>query len=165
MNGVRVVFRAATLHKPHVATPSRREFVDVNCARSVRIGSEAGPIGSDRGTARGLRNFTEEPALPDQLCSQAAQEIAQETCRPAGGEAPCDRQPAGQHLQVVIHDRQPANRDREDLRELVQPAVDSDLTVAVPLAQQERRRIHRVTQSSPPSADLLLQRIFDVTTE
>jgi nucleoside-diphosphate-sugar epimerase len=30
MEGVQVVFHAATLHKPHVATHRRQEFVDVN---------------------------------------------------------------------------------------------------------------------------------------
>jgi UDP-glucose 4-epimerase len=30
MNGVQAVMHAATLHKPHVATHTRQEFVDVN---------------------------------------------------------------------------------------------------------------------------------------
>src|SRR6266851_1439066 len=37
MNGVQVVFHAATLHKPHVATHSRREFVDTNITGTLNL--------------------------------------------------------------------------------------------------------------------------------
>jgi nucleoside-diphosphate-sugar epimerase len=41
MTGVRRVFHAATLHKPHVATHSRQEFVDVNITGTLNILEEA----------------------------------------------------------------------------------------------------------------------------
>ncbi len=37
MNGVQVVFHAATLHKPHVATHSRQEFVDTNITGTLNL--------------------------------------------------------------------------------------------------------------------------------
>jgi UDP-glucose 4-epimerase len=37
MNGVQVVLHAATLHKPHVATHSRQEFVDTNITGTLRL--------------------------------------------------------------------------------------------------------------------------------
>jgi UDP-glucose 4-epimerase len=37
MDGVQVVFHAATLHKPHVATHSRREFVDTNIIGTLNL--------------------------------------------------------------------------------------------------------------------------------
>jgi UDP-glucose 4-epimerase len=37
MSGVAVVFHAATLHKPHVATHSRQEFVDTNVAGTLNL--------------------------------------------------------------------------------------------------------------------------------
>ena len=37
MRGVQVVFHAATLHKPHVATHSRQEFVDTNITGTLNL--------------------------------------------------------------------------------------------------------------------------------
>src|SRR4030081_2135227 len=37
MSGVQVVFHAATLHKPHVATHSRQEFVDTNITGTLNL--------------------------------------------------------------------------------------------------------------------------------
>ena len=37
MAGVRAVFHAATLHKPHLATHSRREFIDVNVTGTLNL--------------------------------------------------------------------------------------------------------------------------------
>ncbi|MBV8671857.1 MAG: NAD(P)-dependent oxidoreductase, partial [Acidobacteriaceae bacterium] len=37
MDGVDVVFHAATLHKPHVATHSRQEFVDTNITGTLNL--------------------------------------------------------------------------------------------------------------------------------
>jgi nucleoside-diphosphate-sugar epimerase len=37
MSGVEVVFHAATLHKPHVATHSRQEFVDTNITGTLNL--------------------------------------------------------------------------------------------------------------------------------
>lgn len=37
MQGVQVVFHAATLHKPHVATHRRQEFVDVNVSGTLNL--------------------------------------------------------------------------------------------------------------------------------
>ena len=37
MRGVQVVFHAATLHKPHVATHSRQEFVDANISGTLNL--------------------------------------------------------------------------------------------------------------------------------
>ena len=37
MEGVEVVFHAATLHKPHVATHKRQEFVDVNISGTLNL--------------------------------------------------------------------------------------------------------------------------------
>jgi nucleoside-diphosphate-sugar epimerase len=44
MAGVRVVFHAATLHKPHVATHSRQEFVDVNVTGTLNLLEEAAGV-------------------------------------------------------------------------------------------------------------------------
>jgi nucleoside-diphosphate-sugar epimerase len=41
MNGVRAVFHAAALHKPHVATHSRHDFVDTNIAGTLNLLEEA----------------------------------------------------------------------------------------------------------------------------
>jgi UDP-glucose 4-epimerase len=41
LRGVRVVFHAATLHKPHVATHSRQEFVDTNVTGTLNLLEEA----------------------------------------------------------------------------------------------------------------------------
>lgn len=41
MNGVQVVFHSATLHKPHVATHSRQDFVDTNIAGTLNLLEEA----------------------------------------------------------------------------------------------------------------------------
>lgn len=45
MAGVRVVFHAATLHKPHVATHSRQAFVDVNVTGTLNLLEEAALAG------------------------------------------------------------------------------------------------------------------------
>jgi UDP-glucose 4-epimerase len=37
MSGVQVVFHAATLHKPHIATHSRQEFVDANITGTLNL--------------------------------------------------------------------------------------------------------------------------------
>ena len=47
MSGVRAVFHAATLHKPHVATRSRREFVDVNLTGTLNLLEGAAEAGVD----------------------------------------------------------------------------------------------------------------------
>jgi UDP-glucose 4-epimerase len=41
MSGVRVVFHAATLHKPHVGTHSRQDFVDTNVTGTLNLLEEA----------------------------------------------------------------------------------------------------------------------------
>lgn len=41
MRGVRIVFHAATLHKPHVATHSRQDFVDTNVTGTLNLLEEA----------------------------------------------------------------------------------------------------------------------------
>jgi UDP-glucose 4-epimerase len=41
MAGVRTVFHAATLHKPHVATHSRQEFIDTNVTGTLALLEEA----------------------------------------------------------------------------------------------------------------------------
>jgi hypothetical protein len=41
MRGVQAVFHAATLHKPHVATRSRQEFVDFNIEGTLNLLEEA----------------------------------------------------------------------------------------------------------------------------
>ena len=41
MSGVQVVFHSATLHKPHVATHSRQEFVDTNITGTLNLLEEA----------------------------------------------------------------------------------------------------------------------------
>lgn len=45
MRGVDVVFHAATLHKPHVATHSRQEFVDTNVSGTLAVLEEAATAG------------------------------------------------------------------------------------------------------------------------
>src|SRR5580704_7573331 len=47
MSGVRAVFHAATLHKPHVATHSRQDFVDVNVTGTLNLLEEAAAAGVD----------------------------------------------------------------------------------------------------------------------
>jgi nucleoside-diphosphate-sugar epimerase len=49
MAGVQVVFHAATLHKPHVATHARQEFVDTNITGTLNLLEEA--------VAAGVRTF------------------------------------------------------------------------------------------------------------
>ena len=41
MNGVQTVFHAAALHKPHVATRSRQDFVDTNITGTLNLLEEA----------------------------------------------------------------------------------------------------------------------------
>jgi len=41
MKGVQSVFHAATLHKPHVATHGRREFIDTNITGTLTLLEEA----------------------------------------------------------------------------------------------------------------------------
>jgi UDP-glucose 4-epimerase len=45
MRGVDVVFHAATLHKPHVATHSRQDFVDTNVTGTLNLLEEAAAAG------------------------------------------------------------------------------------------------------------------------
>jgi UDP-glucose 4-epimerase len=45
MNGMQVVFHAAALHKPHIGTHSRREFVDVNTTGTLNLLEEAKAAG------------------------------------------------------------------------------------------------------------------------
>lgn len=45
MSGVQAVFHAATLHKPHVVTHSRREFVDTNITGTLNLLEEAAAEG------------------------------------------------------------------------------------------------------------------------
>jgi nucleoside-diphosphate-sugar epimerase len=47
MAGVQAVFHAATLHKPHVATHSRQDFVDVNVTGTLNLLEEAVTAGVD----------------------------------------------------------------------------------------------------------------------
>src|SRR5580693_7106563 len=45
MSGVQSVFHAATLHKPHVATHSRQEFIDTNVTGTLNLLEEAAAAG------------------------------------------------------------------------------------------------------------------------
>ena len=45
MPGVQVVFHAATLHKPHVATHGRQAFVDTNISGTLNLLEEAAETG------------------------------------------------------------------------------------------------------------------------
>jgi UDP-glucose 4-epimerase len=45
MNGIEAVLHAATLHKPHVATHSRQEFVDVNVTGTLNLLEAAAAVG------------------------------------------------------------------------------------------------------------------------
>jgi nucleoside-diphosphate-sugar epimerase len=45
MSGVQAVFHAATLHKPHVATHSRQDFVDTNVTGTLNLLEEAAAAG------------------------------------------------------------------------------------------------------------------------
>ncbi|MDB5636609.1 MAG: NAD-dependent epimerase [Bradyrhizobium sp.] len=49
MRGVQTVFHAATLHKPHIATHSRQDFVDTNVTGTLNLLEEA--------AAAGVRSF------------------------------------------------------------------------------------------------------------
>src|SRR5580658_9764473 len=46
MTGVQTVFHAATLHKPHVATHGRQDFVDTNIAGTLNLLEEAATAGA-----------------------------------------------------------------------------------------------------------------------
>ena len=46
MNGVHSVFHAATLHKPHVATHSRQDFIDTNVTGTLNLLEEAAAAGA-----------------------------------------------------------------------------------------------------------------------
>src|SRR5271156_2024611 len=45
MSGVQSVFHAATLHKPHVATHSRQDFIDTNVTGTLNLLEEAAAAG------------------------------------------------------------------------------------------------------------------------
>lgn len=45
MNGVEIVFHTATLHKPHVATHARQDFVDTNVTGTLNLLEEAATAG------------------------------------------------------------------------------------------------------------------------
>jgi len=45
MTGVQIVFHAATLHKPHVATHTRQEFIDTNIIGTLNLLEEATAVG------------------------------------------------------------------------------------------------------------------------
>jgi UDP-glucose 4-epimerase len=45
MDGVKTVFHAATLHKPHVATHSRQDFVDTNISGTLNLLEESAKTG------------------------------------------------------------------------------------------------------------------------
>jgi UDP-glucose 4-epimerase len=45
MSGVQAVFHAATLHKPHVATHSRQDFIDTNVTGTLNLLEEAAAAG------------------------------------------------------------------------------------------------------------------------
>lgn len=47
MRGVRVVYHAATLHKPHVATHSRQQFVDINITGTLTLLEAAAATGAE----------------------------------------------------------------------------------------------------------------------
>src|ERR1700741_1227914 len=49
MTGVEAVFHAATLHKPHVATHTRQDFVDTNVSGTLNVLEES--------VAAGVRSF------------------------------------------------------------------------------------------------------------
>jgi UDP-glucose 4-epimerase len=46
MRGVEVVYHAATLHKPHVATHSRQDFIDTNVTGTLHLLEEAATAGA-----------------------------------------------------------------------------------------------------------------------
>src|SRR6185369_13860219 len=45
MSGVQTVYHTATLHKPHVATHSRQDFIDVNISGTLNLLEEAATAG------------------------------------------------------------------------------------------------------------------------
>ena len=49
MNGAQAVFHVATLHKPHIATHSRQDFIDINVTGTLNLLEEA--------AAAGVRSF------------------------------------------------------------------------------------------------------------
>jgi Nucleoside-diphosphate-sugar epimerases len=52
MSGVRRVFHAATLHKPHVATHSRQDFIDTNLTGTLNLLEEAANAGVESSSSR-----------------------------------------------------------------------------------------------------------------
>ncbi len=46
MRGVEIVLHAATLHKPHIATHSRQDFIDVNITGTLNLLEEASSAGA-----------------------------------------------------------------------------------------------------------------------
>ena len=72
MHGVQSVFHAATLHKPHVATHSRQDFIDTNVTGTLNLLEEAAAAGTRTfiytsttsalpGSARASRRRTSSP--------------------------------------------------------------------------------------------------------
>jgi UDP-glucose 4-epimerase len=52
MSGVQVVFQAATLHKPHLATHNRQDFVDANITGTLNLLEEAVTAGVESLSSR-----------------------------------------------------------------------------------------------------------------
>ncbi len=55
MRGIDAVLHAATLHKPHVATHRRQDFVDVNVTGTLNLLEEAAHATSVRSSSRARR--------------------------------------------------------------------------------------------------------------
>lgn len=48
LDGVKIIFHTATLHKPHVATHSHQDFIDTNITGTLNLLQEASTAGIDR---------------------------------------------------------------------------------------------------------------------
>src|SRR5260221_6853904 len=64
LSGVQAVFHAATLHKPHVATHSRQDFVDTNITGTLNLLEEAVAAGVESFVFTSTNNvFGDAPVL------------------------------------------------------------------------------------------------------
>ena len=93
-----------------------------------------------------------EPTLPEQaaavvICPEADRAVPNAARLPRPTSLGDVRVKPQQHVQMIIHDREPADGDRKDLRKFLEPVLDPFLSVVGPFAEQETRGEHIATRS------------------
>jgi len=159
MRGVRAVLHAATLHKPHVATHARREFVDTNVVGTLVLLEEAVAAGADAFIFTSTTSAFGSALTP---APDAAAAWVTEDVRPiprniygvtkAAAEDVCELFSRGERLPVIVlrtsrffpeADDDAAIRDRYELanvqaNEMLHRRVDIEDVVAAHLLALER---------------------------